>query len=262
MGSKVFGKGLLNIPAAGIVAVEKLLRPATKPRPDAVKCILVLQYKLALGYCVHLTPLFEAIKRQRPEITVIVATWGMGVSVLRHSPYVDHLIETPNVLDDFSGAVASLRRNSRCAGCARIVASPVLRTKGRRSVSSLPRSVPGGEVASQYFPHFINGLCPTTAASACLITICDSPISLGYRKNLWSRKFSIRQRTQRWRGCWSKLRELTATPCWRSLREAAARFQQSGTMSGGLRRFVTRTRRWATALFMWEPARTWLRWKT
>ena len=116
MGSKVFGKGLLNIPAAGIVAVEKLLRPATKPRPDAVKCILVLQYKLALGYCVHLTPLFEAIKRQRPEITVIVATWGMGVSVLRHSPYVDHLIETPNVLDDFSGAVASLRRQLKMRG--------------------------------------------------------------------------------------------------------------------------------------------------
>jgi ADP-heptose:LPS heptosyltransferase len=116
MGSKVFGKGLLNIPAAGIVAAEKLLRPATKPRPDAVKCILVLQYKLALGYCVHLTPLFEAIKRQRPEITVIVATWGMGVSVLRHSPYVDHLIETPNVLDDFSGAVASLRRQLKMRG--------------------------------------------------------------------------------------------------------------------------------------------------
>jgi ADP-heptose:LPS heptosyltransferase len=113
MGSKTLGKKLLNIPVAAFVALERLVRPATKPRPDAVKCVLVLQYNLALGYCVHLTPFFETIKRERPEVKVIVATWGMGVAVLRHSPYVDHLIETPNVLKDFSGASASLRRQLR-----------------------------------------------------------------------------------------------------------------------------------------------------
>ncbi len=110
MGSKTLGKKLLNIPAAAFVALERLVRPATKPRPDAVKCVLVLQYNLALGYCVHLTPFFETIKRERPEITTVVATWGMGAAVLRHSPYVDHLIETPNVLQDFKGALASLRQ--------------------------------------------------------------------------------------------------------------------------------------------------------
>src|ERR1035438_900305 len=117
MGSTALGKGLLNIPAAAIVAVERLLRPATNPRSaDAVRCVLVLQYNIALGYCVHLTPLFETIKRERPELSIVVATCGMGIPVLRHSPYVDHLIETPNVLSDFSGAVDSLRRQLRMRG--------------------------------------------------------------------------------------------------------------------------------------------------
>jgi ADP-heptose:LPS heptosyltransferase len=116
MGSKTLGKKLLNIPAAAFVALERLVRPATKPRPDAVKCVLVLEYNLALGYCVHLTPLFEAIKREHPEITTIVATWGMGAAVLRHSPYVDHLIVTPNALKDFSGALASLRQQLKTRG--------------------------------------------------------------------------------------------------------------------------------------------------
>lgn len=116
MGSKTLGKRLLDILATAFVALERLVRPATKPRPDAVKCVLVLEYNLALGYCVHLTPLFEAVKRERPEITVIVATRGMGIAVLRHSPYVDHLIETPNVLEDFKGAFDSLRRQLKARG--------------------------------------------------------------------------------------------------------------------------------------------------
>src|ERR1017187_7180521 len=116
MGSKTLGKGLLNLLATAFVALERLVRPSTMPRPDAVKCVLVLEYNLALGYCVHLTPLFEAVKRERPEIKVIVATRGMGIAVLRHSPYVDHLIETPNVLEDFKGAFDSLRRQLKARG--------------------------------------------------------------------------------------------------------------------------------------------------
>lgn len=116
MGSTKLGKKLLDIPAAAFVALERLVRPGAKPRPDAVKCVLVLHYNLALGYCVHLTPVFEAIRRERPEIKVIVATWGMGVGVLHHSPYVDHLIETPNVLKDFSNALASLRQQLKTLG--------------------------------------------------------------------------------------------------------------------------------------------------
>ncbi len=63
-----------------------------------------------------MTPLFEAIKRARPETTVTVATWGIGASVLRNSPYVDHLIETPDMLKDFRGAVTSLRRQLKARG--------------------------------------------------------------------------------------------------------------------------------------------------
>jgi ADP-heptose:LPS heptosyltransferase len=62
-----------------------------------------------------MTPLFEAIKRERPEITVTVATWGIGASVLRNSPYVDHLLETPDALIDFRGALTSLKNSSKRA---------------------------------------------------------------------------------------------------------------------------------------------------
>jgi hypothetical protein len=106
---------LLTVSATAAVAVERLLRPATKPRLDSVKSVLVLEYYIPLRTCVHMTPLFEAIKRERPEITVTVATWGIGASVLRNSPYVDHLLETPDALIDFRGALTSLKNSSKRA---------------------------------------------------------------------------------------------------------------------------------------------------
>ncbi len=100
---------VFNLIAGAIVGLERFVRPKTNLAPDAAKSVIVLEYNIPLGYCVHMTPLFEAIKRGRPEMKVIVATHGIGASVLRNSPYVDHLIETPDILKDFWGAVASLR---------------------------------------------------------------------------------------------------------------------------------------------------------
>ena len=64
----------------------------------------------------HLTPVFEAMKRARPEIEIAVATRGLGLQVLRHSRFIDHLIETPNPTTDLPGAVLGLRQELRRRG--------------------------------------------------------------------------------------------------------------------------------------------------
>jgi ADP-heptose:LPS heptosyltransferase len=88
-----------NISAGAIMATERLVRgKALSPVPENVQHVLILEYMLPLGCCVHLTPLYETIKRSRPEISVTVATRGLGVAFLRHHAFVDHLIETPDPL--------------------------------------------------------------------------------------------------------------------------------------------------------------------
>ena len=75
--------------------------------------MLVLEYQTALGCCVHLTPAFEAIKQARPEIELTVATRGVGLEVLRHNPFVDSLIGTPDPLKHTVGATSVLRAELR-----------------------------------------------------------------------------------------------------------------------------------------------------
>jgi ADP-heptose:LPS heptosyltransferase len=96
--------------ARTLLAAEKVFRKKVAAIDAAeVKQVLILEYQVPLGCCVHLTPVYEALKRCRPEIKVAVATRGLGVEVLRHSPYVDHVIDTPNPLTDLKAAVFSLR---------------------------------------------------------------------------------------------------------------------------------------------------------
>jgi ADP-heptose:LPS heptosyltransferase len=76
--------------------------------PDAVKSVLILEYRLPLGCLVHLTPLFEAIKADRPELVVTVATRGLGAELLRHNPCVDFVVVTPDALVDTIGAAKVL----------------------------------------------------------------------------------------------------------------------------------------------------------
>lgn len=91
------------------LALEGWFRPKTLHPPEDAECVLVLEFMLALGSCVHVTPLYEALKRGPKPKTVIVATRGLGLQVLRHSPFVDHLIETPDPLTNLRGAIESLR---------------------------------------------------------------------------------------------------------------------------------------------------------
>ncbi|MDW5266477.1 MULTISPECIES: glycosyltransferase family 9 protein [Acidobacteriaceae] len=103
-------KNLMGLSAGAVMASERLLRGrAVTVDPAKVKSVLFLEYLLPLGCCVHLTPVYEAIKRSRPEITVTVATRGLGLAVLRHNSSIDHLIETPDPLSDLSNAAKTLR---------------------------------------------------------------------------------------------------------------------------------------------------------
>jgi ADP-heptose:LPS heptosyltransferase len=79
----------------------------------ADRSLLILEQRLPLGCLVHMTPVFEAIKRSRPEIEIAVATRGLGLQVLRHSPFIDHLIETPDPTTHLSAAVRALRTQLR-----------------------------------------------------------------------------------------------------------------------------------------------------
>jgi ADP-heptose:LPS heptosyltransferase len=96
--------------ARTLLAVEGAFRKRVKEiEPEKVKQVLLLEYMLPLGCCVHLTPFFELLKLCRPDIKIAVATRGMGSQVLRHSPYIDRLIDTPDPLKDLKAAVLSLR---------------------------------------------------------------------------------------------------------------------------------------------------------
>jgi len=64
-------------------------------RQGLPQTVLVLQYAMPVGCCVHGTPLLAAIRSARPDVTIIVATHGNGLAALLHDPYIDHLIETP-----------------------------------------------------------------------------------------------------------------------------------------------------------------------
>ncbi|HEY5330461.1 MAG TPA: glycosyltransferase family 9 protein [Acidobacteriaceae bacterium] len=73
------------------------------------RTILVLQYAMPLGCCVHGTPIYAAIKQANPNTTIIVASRGTGLATLQHDPNIDHLIDTPDPMASF----ASLRKTIR-----------------------------------------------------------------------------------------------------------------------------------------------------
>ena len=84
------------------LAAERRLRPRTVSL-ERCSHVLVLEYMLPLGACVHMTSVFEAIKR-KSGTTLTVATRGIALGLLRHSPFIDHLIATPDPLTDLHAA--------------------------------------------------------------------------------------------------------------------------------------------------------------
>jgi ADP-heptose:LPS heptosyltransferase len=108
------------MPSRALLTAEAWIRGANAVEPAQVKHVLVLEYRLPLGCVVHMTPVFEAIKRSASatarKIAITVATRGLGLQVLRHSPFVDHLLETPDPTVDLAAAVRALRSQMRTRG--------------------------------------------------------------------------------------------------------------------------------------------------
>ena len=103
--------------AALALAAERRIRPghAADALPgNQAREVLVLEYMLALGACVCMTPVLEALHTQGKR--VIVATRGGALQLLRHSPFIDELLETPDPLTDLAAAVRSLRRQLQARG--------------------------------------------------------------------------------------------------------------------------------------------------
>lgn len=102
-------KTIRDLSVNAVMASERLIRgrrvTAIANNPGSV---LILEYRLPLGCCVHLTPVYEAIKEALPSATLTVATRGLGAAVLRHNPFIDHLIETPDPVGNLRSATTSL----------------------------------------------------------------------------------------------------------------------------------------------------------
>lgn len=86
------------------------LRPHSRRELTSTpQTILVLQYAMPLGCCVHGTPLYTALNAANPSAKLIVATRSIGSETLRHDPHIDLLLETSDPGESFSG----LRRVAR-----------------------------------------------------------------------------------------------------------------------------------------------------
>jgi ADP-heptose:LPS heptosyltransferase len=100
------------------LGTEKLVRgnPACTPEDlRSFRDFLFLQYMMPLGYCVHDTPIYEALRTCLPDAKITVATRGTGFETLRHNPYIDNLIVTADPLIDTVKAARELRTGlSRC----------------------------------------------------------------------------------------------------------------------------------------------------
>jgi ADP-heptose:LPS heptosyltransferase len=101
-------KSLLQRTAGALMSAERLLRRPRNIDPSSVTSVLILECYLPLGCCVHLTPLYAAIKHCRPEITITVATHGLACDLLRHNPHIDHLIRIPDPISDLRSAARTL----------------------------------------------------------------------------------------------------------------------------------------------------------
>ncbi len=105
----VWKRRLLGSAVSFAASFERVVRPGLRSSPSSAHGVLVLEYLLPLGNLVHMTPVFEALKRRKTPPTITVATRGLGLGVVQHSPFVDHLIETPDPLTDLTGASHSLK---------------------------------------------------------------------------------------------------------------------------------------------------------
>jgi ADP-heptose:LPS heptosyltransferase len=92
--------------------IERLVRGRLLDTPQALqsaRCFLFFQYETALGSNIHATPVYEALKLALPDAKTVVACGRLGFEVLKHNPFVDHLIQTPDPYTHLYHAARFLR---------------------------------------------------------------------------------------------------------------------------------------------------------
>ena len=102
-----------------VMGAEKLLRgkPACSPGDlSRFRDFLFLQYMMPLGYCVHDTPIYEALRACMPDARITVATRRAGYETLRHNPFINALISTADPLTETLQAARELKAGLRRTG--------------------------------------------------------------------------------------------------------------------------------------------------
>jgi ADP-heptose:LPS heptosyltransferase len=89
--------------------------PAAAGGLDQLSSFLFLHYERQLGTAVNSTPLFQALKLAVPGAFVAVACAGVPCAVLKCSPYIDWIIETPHAMTHTLQAARTLRSRLRDA---------------------------------------------------------------------------------------------------------------------------------------------------
>jgi ADP-heptose:LPS heptosyltransferase len=105
--------GLVTALTRSALTLERLVSSKHRSDPALADRVLLLLYPPTLGCMILETPVFEALQRCRSGRRIAVATYGLGLQVLRHSPHVDELIATPHPARDLGGAVRTLRSELR-----------------------------------------------------------------------------------------------------------------------------------------------------
>ena len=100
-------------------AAEDLAHQAPAALPahlSGIRRLLFLQYETALGTAVNATPVFEAVKRSRPEASIAVACHRLTRELLKYNEFIDELIVTTHPDRGFIRAGCELALRTRKLG--------------------------------------------------------------------------------------------------------------------------------------------------
>lgn len=122
----------LTRPAHTSPLTSSPLHPVPDPAPHT---LLILQYQMPLGCCVHNTPLYTALKQAFPAATVIVATRGLGQATLQHDPHIDHLLTTADPTASLFASLSVARQLRRTLRHRKLTPTLILQDASSRAGS-------------------------------------------------------------------------------------------------------------------------------
>lgn len=100
-----------------------------------IRNFLVLQFESPLGSVMHATPFYEALKTAMPDAHVTVAASPTAASVLRHNPFIDRCVVTPNPCGNFRQVVHVVRELFReMPSCTRCIVTTIGNRRPRLAI--------------------------------------------------------------------------------------------------------------------------------